>query len=255
MSLTSADSDYGSLVAPSLSSRILQHTHMRVHAHTHTHTHTHAHRASLTRAKLWWLDNWVRESRKLQVLWGFPGLQWSLSRKEQWWTSHRAMGGQDSLMHVGSEGWPMWSDPTDDALLPKLLKKLMLVLLDRCQNTQCIAVCCVWGCIATDQSGCQCWPLTSVPCEEEPTMGTWASELDHRAMEEGGLVWWMTFSFTSCGWPGVCASLTFGNTWHHDALWEEGKLVEAVWCFGQCSAEKPWVLPSMLMLLWHVPPT
>ena len=41
-------------------------------------------------------------------------------------------------MHGGSEGWPAWSDPTDELLLLKLLKKLMLVLIERCQNTQCI---------------------------------------------------------------------------------------------------------------------
>ena len=34
------------------------------------------------------------------------------------------MGGQGSLMHLGSKDWPKWSDPTD--LLLKLLKKLML---------------------------------------------------------------------------------------------------------------------------------
>ncbi|KAK3569178.1 hypothetical protein QTP86_026003, partial [Hemibagrus guttatus] len=31
----------------------------------------------------------------------------------------------------------------------KLLKKLMMVLTERSQNTQCIAVCCVWGCMAS----------------------------------------------------------------------------------------------------------
>ena len=40
-------------------------------------------------------------------------------------------------------------------------------------------------------------------------MGTWASELDHRAMEEGGLIWWIMFSFTSHGWS--CVSLTWGT--------------------------------------------
>ena len=43
--------------------------------------------------------------------------------------------------------------------------------------------------------------------------------------------------------------------WYQHALWEEGKPVEAVWCFGQCAAGKPWVLPSITMLIWHVPPT
>lgn len=37
------------------------------------------------------------------------------------------MDGQGSVMYVGSEGWPVWSDPTDELLWLKLLKKLMLV--------------------------------------------------------------------------------------------------------------------------------
>ena len=32
---------------------------------------------SLTRTKLWQLDNWVRASPKVQLLWGVPGVQWS----------------------------------------------------------------------------------------------------------------------------------------------------------------------------------
>ena len=39
------------------------------------------------------------------------------------------------------------------------------------------------------------------------------------------------------------------------ALWEGGKPADAVWCFGKCSAGKPWVLPFIKMLLWHLPPT
>lgn len=35
-----------------------------------------------------------------------------------------------SLMHVGSDGWPVCSDPTDQLMLVKLLK-LMLVLIER----------------------------------------------------------------------------------------------------------------------------
>ena len=34
-------------------------------------------------------------------------------------------------MHIGSKGWPMWSNPTDKLLLLKLLKKLMPVLIQR----------------------------------------------------------------------------------------------------------------------------
>ena len=60
------------------------------------------------------------------------GLQWSVSiksvsRRKQWWTGDRVMGDQDSMMHVESEGRPMWSDPTDELRLLKLLKMSMPV--------------------------------------------------------------------------------------------------------------------------------
>lgn len=44
------------------------------------------------------------------------------------------------------------------------------------------------------------------------------------------------------------------NTKHQDALWEEGKLAEVVWHFGQCSVGKLCLLPSIWLFLWHVPP-
>lgn len=50
----------------------------------------------------------------------------------------------------------------------KLLKKIMIILEKRCQTIQSIVVC--WGCIAV------------------PTLGTLASELNQRAIKEGGLV-------------------------------------------------------------------
>jgi hypothetical protein len=37
----------------------------------------------------------------------------------------RITGGKGSPVHVRSNGWPMWSNPTDKLLLLKLLKKLM----------------------------------------------------------------------------------------------------------------------------------
>lgn len=45
---------------------------------------------------------------------------------------NRVMGG--SLMHMGCEGWPGWSDPTEE--LQKLQKKFKLVLMERCQKTE-----------------------------------------------------------------------------------------------------------------------
>ena len=62
---------------------------------------------------------------------------------------------QGSLIQVGSEGWPVLSNPIEELLELKLLKKLMLVPIERCQ---CIAVCCVWSCVAADRSGCPCCP-------------------------------------------------------------------------------------------------
>ncbi|ROI38969.1 hypothetical protein DPX16_1675 [Anabarilius grahami] len=58
-------------------------------------------------------------------------------------------------------GWPrlidargtVWSDPKDELLQLKLLKKLMLVLIERCQNTQCITDCICWDLLLT--SWCQ----------------------------------------------------------------------------------------------------
>ena len=37
-----------------------------------------------------------------------------LGGKEQWWTGDRVTGGQGSPMHIGSENWPVWSNPTDE---------------------------------------------------------------------------------------------------------------------------------------------
>ena len=41
-------------------------------------------------------------------------------------------------MHVGNKDWLVWADPTDELMLLELLKKLMLALIERCPNTQCI---------------------------------------------------------------------------------------------------------------------
>ena len=38
------------------------------------------------------------------------------------------------------QGWPVWCNPTDELLLVRLLKKLLLLLIERCQNTQGITV-------------------------------------------------------------------------------------------------------------------
>ena len=164
-------------------------------------------------------------ARWLQLLWGVSGLHWSVSiksgpRKEQWWTGNRVMGRQDSLMRSGREGWPLWSDSNRQATVAKI--KLMPALIERCQNTQCITVCCVWGCIAADLSGCPCWPLSttqstnnghvSIRTGPQSNERKWPGLMNH------------FFSSTSCGWLGACASKKASRLRHCDALGMLGNL-------------------------------
>lgn len=50
----------------------------------------------------------------------------------------------------------------------------MLVLLERCQDTQSIPVCCILGCKAAEQSGCPGWALspTESTSNEHESIGT-----------------------------------------------------------------------------------
>lgn len=68
------------------------------------------------------------------------------------------MSAQGSLIHVRSKGW-LGSIPRT-----------------------------VWGCVAADQSVWPCWLLSPL---KAPATSTRASEPDHGAMEEGGLVRWI----------------------------------------------------------------
>lgn len=53
---------------------------------------------------------------------------------------------------MGSEGEPVWSNPTEVLLQHNLQKKKSLLpMTDSCENTQCISACCVWGCAAVDR--------------------------------------------------------------------------------------------------------
>ncbi len=145
----------------------------------------------------------IKTSPKLQLLWGVPGLQWSVSISI---VQGRNSGEPATGSWVAKAHWCMWGvkagpcGPIQQTtvLKLKLLKEVMLV--ERCQDTQYTAVCCVWGCRVSQGAHAD-------PCP--PT-----------------------------------------NTWHQDALWEEGKLA----CFGQRSAGKPWVFLSMWMLLWDITP-
>ena len=130
----------------------------------------------------------------------------------------------------GSEGWPMWSDPTESLLL-KLLKKLRLFLIERCQNTQqqlFFFFFCVWGCIATDQSGCPCWPPSTVESANNGHMSI------RTGPQSNGRRWsgLMNHVFYYIRWMAgcVCLSLTLGT---HGTRMHYGK--KASWR-RQCDA-------------------
>ncbi len=83
----------------------------------------------------------------------------------------------------------------------------------------------------------------------------WTSKLDHIAMEEGCLDWWIAFSFRSGGWLGESVVPVWGRHGSKMHCGKKSRSAKAVLCSGQCSAERPWVQAFMRMLLWHVPPT
>ena len=99
------------------------------------------------------------------------------------------MDGQDLSMHVGSEGWPVWSDPTDELLLLILLRKLILVLIERCQKNHCICL--------LHMGLHSCRPvrvpmLTPVHCQKRQQ---WACEHQNWTTEQ----WWkVAWSDESC---------------------------------------------------------
>lgn len=160
-------------------------------------------------------------SEHLQNCRGVPTLQWSLSikgcpRREHWWTSDRVMGSQGSL-------WEMKASP--------------------CVPIQQTSYC-RWNC-----QKMWCWKMSeyTVHCsllhmERGWAKSAWASELDHRAMEEGG---WSNESYCLLHYGCIGCVAYQGNTWSQDALLKEGKLAKSVWCFRQCSTWKPWLLPSI----------
>lgn len=59
------------------------------------------------------------------------------------------------------------------------------------------------------------------PLPKAPTIGTWTPQVNHKAIEGGGLIGWVMFSFTSCGracvwfiWGRISARMHYGGTSH-----------------------------------------
>lgn len=101
------------------------------------------------------------------------------------------------------EMWGIWRPEQHPCTLSK----------QACQNTRCIAACYIWGCVARDRSA------HADPCllPKMPNMSMQTLLLCHPALEEFVLVWWVIFSFTSCGK-------------------RESGDQHTVWCLGQWSS-------------------
>jgi len=117
----------------------------------------------------------------------------------------------------------------------------MPVLIKLSQNIQSTAVYFLWSCIAADQSGCPCWPLSTAESTNNGKVSIRTGPQSNGRR-----------------WPGLIIMFPSGSmcvAYLGDALWEEGKPVGAEGFFEQSSAGKPWVVPFMWILLWYVPPT
>ncbi len=90
-------------------------------------------------------------------------------------------------------------------------------MIERCQNTQHIAVYCVWGHTATDQLECP-WDLVH---RKKCLMSVWVSELDH-----GADIWWIMFYLMR----RMCVAYQ-RTIWQQDALWQKTRPAEAVFCW------------------------
>jgi len=99
---------------------------------------------------------------KGQVFQGLFCGQYKLKVVQGGATAELAVGSQmakASKMHVGRDGWVVWSDFTEEFLWHEQLKTFLVFMIERCQDTQGIAACCDTGQSAQD-SLC---PLLKVP--------------------------------------------------------------------------------------------
>ena len=109
-----------------------------------------------------------------------------------------AMGGKGALIHVVIKGLSVWSNLTAKLLLVKLLKKLMLVLTERCQNTV------YWSLLHMELYSC--WQvrapmLTSTHCQQHQQ---WVCEYQNWTTKQ----WKILFSSIHLqGYRGVHASI------------------------------------------------
>lgn len=141
------------------------------------------------------LDDCVRASPKLQLLWGVPSLQWSVLIKSG---PRREQGQGQGQGH----GQPRLIDACGEQRLTRVVRSYRRATAaqiaekvhagsDRkvSENTAHHSLLCTGL-----QSHSQGAHADRCHLPNVTTVDMWASELDHRAMEGGHLVWWITLS-------------------------------------------------------------
>lgn len=150
--------------------------------------------------------------QKLQLLWVFlicRGQHLSNVVKEgavvnQW------QGSKNSLMHVGREGWPVWSNRTDAAAAQMAVK-------DDAGSDRTMSVPCSWLCMELSQRPVRVPKRIPIHCQK---CQQWAREHQNWTTKQWKKVARSDESHFVL--PHVDGRLHIhqGNTWHQDALWE-----------------------------------
>lgn len=145
---------------------------------------------------------------------------------------------------VGCKDWPVCASPTGDLLKLTLVKTLMLVLIETCQNTQRVAVCCTWSCTAVRMS-----TLTPVYCQKGHQ---WTPEYQDRMMEK----WEKVPSLSSTNWNNWDKSKVL--SWASDST--DISSVEHLWGVLDKQVQSKEALPHSLhdfqdlLLQFNLPP-
>lgn len=83
------------------------------------------------------MDGWISQTAALAwCSWSAVlSIYQKWCKEEQWWTINKVIDGKGSLIHVESEGWPVWSNPS-----PSYCSSIVCVLLSL--HLQKCPVCC-----------------------------------------------------------------------------------------------------------------
>lgn len=93
--------------------------------------------------------------------WGFERLWWGLNCKGRLTGSEHLQNCSSGGVFPVSSGQCIYQKWSKEGMV---VSHVVLVLIERCQNRECITVWCIWGCVPADQSE---WPWKKVARSEE----------------------------------------------------------------------------------------